>query len=97
MPAADCIFPAAMCGYSLVVKLQLPKLIRRVRFPLSAPCKPRQRRLRFGAFLCSDFGDYVRSDISFSHQTIYDSLKTVKFIDSFSLLEMRIFLCLNLR
>ena len=25
MPAADCIFPAAMCGYSLVVKLQLPK------------------------------------------------------------------------
>ena len=33
------IIDACFCGYSLMVKLQLPKLAMRVRFPLLAPKK----------------------------------------------------------
>ena len=40
-----------MCEYSLTVKLQLPKLALRVRFPLFAPVsKEPERKSRSGSF-----------------------------------------------
>ena len=43
------IIKTILCGYSLMVKLQLPKLAMRVRFPLLAP-KKALRQQRFFVF-----------------------------------------------
>ena len=48
------IFSRYLCGYSLVVEHQLPKLNMRVRFPLPAPEKIRRKPFRFAPLLFTD-------------------------------------------
>ena len=56
------IIKTILCGYSLMVKLQLPKLAMRVRFPLLAP-KKALRQQRFFRFF-RQFSRLVSNSVS---------------------------------